>query len=51
MSKIDERIYVDISHSMLNKIRELIDRHGYKDLEHLGRYLFQKWYEEHRENK
>lgn len=28
---------------------QLIKKHGYRDLSELGRYLFQKWYEEHRE--
>lgn len=48
---IDEEIRIRVSQSMLDKIRELAQKHGYKNVEHLGRFIFQMWYETHREKQ
>lgn len=42
-------VSVALRKTMIENIEKLIKKHGYRDLSELGRYLFQKWYEEHRE--
>lgn len=47
----EEPIHISLTNKMANKIRELAKKHGYSDIEHLGRFIYQMWYETHREKQ